>query len=74
VEGAGHLELPEHPVGRHEELDAGRIIHVFEMLAAPGVDAVKDIAKAPLLVDLRNVYNPAEMREAGFTYVSVGRI
>jgi hypothetical protein len=24
-------------------------------------------------VDLRNVYDPEEMREAGFTYASVGR-
>jgi UDPglucose 6-dehydrogenase len=31
------------------------------------------MAKAPLLVDLRNIYDPAEVRGAGFTYVSVGR-
>ena len=30
-------------------------------------------AATPLLVDLRNVYNPAEARAAGLTYVSVGR-
>ena len=30
-------------------------------------------AAVPLLVDLRNVYNPAEARAAGLTYVSVGR-
>jgi UDPglucose 6-dehydrogenase len=34
---------------------------------------VKQLANAPLLVDLRNVYDPAEIRAAGFTYVSVGR-
>ena len=34
---------------------------------------IKQIAKAPVMVDLRNVYDPAEMRAAGFTYVSVGR-
>jgi len=26
-----------------------------------------------VLVDLRNVYNPDELRAAGFTYASVGR-
>ncbi len=30
-------------------------------------------AATPLLVDLRNVYNPAEARGAGLTYVSIGR-
>ena len=30
-------------------------------------------AAVPLLVDLRNVYNPAEARAAGLTYVSIGR-
>jgi UDPglucose 6-dehydrogenase len=28
---------------------------------------------APVLVDLRNVYVPEEMRRHGFTYVSIGR-
>jgi UDPglucose 6-dehydrogenase len=29
--------------------------------------------KAPVLVDLRNVYDPAEVRAKGFAYASVGR-
>ncbi len=34
---------------------------------------VKSLLKRPLMVDLRNIYRPAQMAEAGFTYVSVGR-
>ncbi len=34
---------------------------------------IKAVMKAPLFIDLRNVYEPAKMREAGFTYVCVGR-
>ena len=34
---------------------------------------VKAALKTPLMVDLRNIYRPAQMAEAGFTYVSVGR-
>ena len=34
---------------------------------------VKAALKQPLMVDLRNVYRPAMMAEAGFKYVSVGR-
>lgn len=29
--------------------------------------------KSPVIVDLRNVYNPKQMEEAGFVYVGVGR-
>jgi UDPglucose 6-dehydrogenase len=29
--------------------------------------------KTPICVDLRNVYDPTKMREAGFTYCGVGR-
>ena len=29
--------------------------------------------KAPVMVDLRNVYRPDEMAKRGFTYASVGR-
>ncbi|MCX7282325.1 MAG: UDP-glucose/GDP-mannose dehydrogenase family protein [Alphaproteobacteria bacterium] len=33
----------------------------------------KAALKSPVMVDLRNVYRPAQMAEAGFQYVSVGR-
>jgi UDPglucose 6-dehydrogenase len=29
--------------------------------------------KTPIFIDLRNVYDPGKMREAGFVYVGVGR-
>ncbi|HWA03737.1 MAG TPA: UDP-glucose/GDP-mannose dehydrogenase family protein [Rhizomicrobium sp.] len=34
---------------------------------------MKSRLKRPLMVDLRNIYRPAQMEAAGFTYVSVGR-
>ncbi|MGH6878148.1 MAG: UDP-glucose dehydrogenase family protein [Rhizomicrobium sp.] len=34
---------------------------------------VKALLKRPLMVDLRNIYRPQQMAEAGFVYVSVGR-
>jgi UDPglucose 6-dehydrogenase len=33
----------------------------------------KDLLRQPVLVDLRNIYDPASMRAAGFRYVCVGR-
>lgn len=34
---------------------------------------LKEAVRRPLLVDLRNVYEPEKMRDAGFAYVGVGR-
>ena len=34
---------------------------------------IASLAAAPVLVDLRNVYNPTEARAAGLDYVSIGR-
>jgi UDPglucose 6-dehydrogenase len=37
------------------------------------MERVKSLVRSPVLVDLRNIYEPGEIRAAGFTYVSVGR-
>ena len=37
------------------------------------MDRVKSLLKAPVLVDLRNIYEPHEMIEAGFEYSCIGR-
>jgi UDPglucose 6-dehydrogenase len=34
----------------------------------------KALLKRPLMVDLRNIYTPREMRDAGFEYHSIGRV
>jgi len=34
---------------------------------------VKAALRSPVIVDLRNVYRPADLSAKGFTYVSVGR-
>ena len=36
-------------------------------------DRMKSALRAPVVVDLRNVYDPRHMRELGFRYTSVGR-
>ncbi len=53
--------------------DATVIVTEWDAFRALDLAKVKRLAAAPLLVDLRNVYDPAEVRAKGFTYVSVGR-
>jgi UDPglucose 6-dehydrogenase len=35
---------------------------------------VKQALKHPVIVDGRNLYEPAKVRALGFTYVSIGRL
>ena len=37
------------------------------------MEKVKSLLKAPKVIDLRNIYEPKDMRELGFDYVGVGR-
>ncbi|HYD08005.1 MAG TPA: UDP-glucose/GDP-mannose dehydrogenase family protein [Reyranella sp.] len=55
--------------------DAHAVVLVTEWDAFRALDLkrIASLAAAPLLVDLRNVYQPAEARAAGLTYVSIGR-
>jgi UDPglucose 6-dehydrogenase len=37
------------------------------------LDKIKRLLKTPLIIDLRNIYDPPRVRESGFTYIAVGR-
>ena len=39
----------------------------------PDFDRMKALLKQPIIVDGRNLYDPARMRERGLTYVGIGR-
>jgi len=49
------------------------IVTEWDAFRALDLNRVKQLAKAPVMVDLRNIYKPEDMRAAGFAYVSVGR-
>lgn len=56
-----------------EGADATVIVTEWDAFRALDFERIKRTAKAPVLVDLRNVYDPAEVRAKGFRYSSVGR-
>ena len=56
-----------------EGADAVVIVTEWDAFRALDLKRVKELANAPVLVDLRNIYNPEDIRAAGFTYASIGR-
>jgi UDPglucose 6-dehydrogenase len=49
------------------------IITEWNEFRALQLDRLAEIMKRPAIVDLRNVYNPADAAKAGFAYSSIGR-
>ncbi len=67
------VEMKDDPYAAIEGADAVVIVTEWDVFRALDLNRVKQLTKAPVLVDLRNIYNPADVREAGFRYTSVGR-
>jgi len=57
-----------------EGADALALVTEWDAFRALDLDRIKTIVRAPVLVDLRNVYRPDEVRAKGFTYTSIGRV
>jgi UDPglucose 6-dehydrogenase len=53
--------------------DAVALVTEWDAFRALDLDRLKALAKAPVLVDLRNVYRPDEVRAKGIAYTSIGR-
>jgi UDPglucose 6-dehydrogenase len=53
--------------------DAVVIVTEWDQFRALDLDRVKALMRRPVVVDLRNIYRPDEMRRMGFTYSSLGR-
>ena len=53
--------------------DALVIVTEWDAFRALDLERIKQIVKAPVLVDLRNIYQPDEVRAAGFAYSAIGR-
>ena len=53
--------------------DALVLITEWNEFRALDLERVKSLLRRPLVIDLRNIYNPDEMIAAGLTYHSIGR-
>jgi len=68
-----NLELCKDAYDAVQGADGVVILTEWNEFRALDLDRVKLALKTPLMVDLRNIYRPAQMAQAGFRYVSVGR-
>jgi UDPglucose 6-dehydrogenase len=55
------------------DVDAAVIVTEWNLFRALEPARLRQLMRRPLIVDLRNIYEPVRMAEAGFDYVSIGR-
>ncbi|MBW3671873.1 MAG: UDP-glucose/GDP-mannose dehydrogenase family protein [Acidobacteria bacterium] len=63
----------EDPYDVGEGCDALVIVTEWNEFRALNLEKMKSLMKRPLLIDLRNIYDPKRVIDRGFEYVSVGR-
>ena len=66
-----YCDGPYHAV---EGADALVLVTEWDQFRALDMDRVKDSLKTNVVVDLRNLYDLASMKQKGFAYTSIGRV
>jgi len=67
------LAMAEDAYGALEGADALVLLTEWNEFRALDWDRVKSLMPGRVIVDLRNIYKPTQMAEAGFAYTSIGR-
>lgn len=67
------IEYCNDPYKACENADAVCLLTEWNPYRALDLNRIKNLLRQPIFIDLRNVYTPEVMQEAGFYYVSVGR-
>ena len=68
------LETAENAYAAANGADALVILTEWDQFRALDFARLKAAMKSNVVVDLRNVYDPAEVRRHGFAYTSIGRV
>jgi UDPglucose 6-dehydrogenase len=67
------IEYAEDEYAAAKDADALVFITEWNQFRALDMERIRGVMKTPRIADLRNIYEPADMREMGFKYVGVGR-
>ena len=70
---SGRIQLSSSNYGCLEGADALLIVTEWQAFRNPNFERIKTMMRHPVLFDGRNIYDPAQLRQLGFTYYSVGR-
>lgn len=68
------VEFADGPYQALAGADCAVIITEWDQFRALDLQRLRSIMRMPVIVDLRNIYRPEEVRAAGFRYVSIGRM
>jgi UDPglucose 6-dehydrogenase len=67
------VNFKDDPYAVAQGADVLVIITEWDQFRALDLDRIKTLMNKPVLVDLRNIYKPADMKARGFAYTSIGR-
>jgi UDPglucose 6-dehydrogenase len=67
------IEYAEDEYAAVKDADALVFVTEWNQFRALDMRRIRDLMKHPRIADLRNLYDPEDMRELGFEYVGVGR-
>ena len=73
MEGTKGLTFVDNQTKALEGSDALVIITEWKEFKSPDFDGIKALLKQPVVIDGRNLYDPAFMRTLGIEYMSIGR-
>jgi UDPglucose 6-dehydrogenase len=67
------ITFHDQPLPALQNADALIIATEWKAYRSPDLDAMKAALRAPVIFDGRNLYEPADMKQAGFHYEGIGR-
>ena len=67
------VDFRDGPYDAVKDADVVVIVTEWDPFRALDLDRLKSLVKQPVIVDLRNIYRPEDMRAKGFRYTSIGR-
>ncbi|MEM9169028.1 MAG: UDP-glucose/GDP-mannose dehydrogenase family protein [Pseudomonadota bacterium] len=70
------LDGVDYCTGPYEAIDgadAVAIVTEWDVFRALDLTRMKSLLAAPIMIDMRNIYDPETMQAAGFNYASIGR-
>ena len=67
------IEYAEDEYAAVDGAEALVFVTEWNQFRALDMSRIRDLMKVPKIADLRNIYDPEDMRDLGFEYVGVGR-